>query len=209
MAVHRREWFCFECNDKFRTDAEVARHLHKKHHIGNVLQISFLLEACQRPIRYFGQGSCQLCDEWVPAIRTEDNTKEYRRHLGHHLQSLALSAVEGQFIEGLELVEGGGEEKEEEKEEKEEAIEIEYEEDEEAIEMDEENEEDGEEGEGEEISVFSAQSLVTTISRDNVTMRQAHWPRPTVDHPLRALRRDVGKTKTLHSLLDAQPRDRA
>jgi hypothetical protein len=104
MSTHRREWFCSECKGKvFTTNAELTTHLADVHHIQNVSRLPHLTAACQRPIRNFVQGSCPLCDDWTPSAYVGENTNDFRRHLGHHLQQLALSALP-QFIHGLELL---------------------------------------------------------------------------------------------------------
>lgn len=60
-----------------------------------------LVEACERPIKTFETASCPLCTDWKP-LTTEDNAKNFSRHLARHLQQLALEALP-LAVEGLEI----------------------------------------------------------------------------------------------------------
>ncbi|KAJ4197281.1 hypothetical protein NW759_016331 [Fusarium solani] len=61
-----------------------------------------LLNMCDRPIQYFGHGSCPLCDTWNPEPNTGHNSQDFCKHLARHLRQLALSAIP-LTIEGLEI----------------------------------------------------------------------------------------------------------
>ncbi|KAF2800852.1 hypothetical protein K505DRAFT_227691, partial [Melanomma pulvis-pyrius CBS 109.77] len=104
MRTHRQEWLCRECKGKvFTTNAALITHLADAHHIQNASQLPYITTGCRRPIENFVQGSCPLCDNWTPPAHVGENTNDFRRHLGNHLQQLALSALP-QFIEGLEFL---------------------------------------------------------------------------------------------------------
>jgi len=73
-------------------------------------QEPLILEACERDQRHFPSSSCPLCDAWdTSPSATEgaapDNANQFYRHLGHHLQVLALEALP-LYIEGLDIQDG-------------------------------------------------------------------------------------------------------
>ncbi|RSL50189.1 hypothetical protein CEP54_012057 [Fusarium duplospermum] len=106
MDCHRREWHCLKCRNVFGSQSDLGLHF-KTNHAGDIAesQIEQLLKMCGRPIRHFGYGSCPLCDTWQPARDDGDNSQDFCKHLAHHLQQLALSAI-SLGIDGLEI-EGG------------------------------------------------------------------------------------------------------
>jgi hypothetical protein len=48
----------------------------------------------------FGTSACPLCSEWVPPSEEMIHPREFRRHLGRHLQQISLEALP-LYIEGL------------------------------------------------------------------------------------------------------------
>ncbi|KAK8011179.1 hypothetical protein PG990_010144 [Apiospora arundinis] len=100
---HYSHWICDRCdNSAFLSEDELVRHL--SHHPGAVTatQFSFVVNACEKPRDDYDQGTCPLCNDWVPSQSKDDNGSSYYRHLGRHLQQLALSAIPT-WIDGLEI----------------------------------------------------------------------------------------------------------
>lgn len=62
-----------------------------------------ILKACERPIRHFDSSSCPLCDDWALPPGKSYNADTFCRHLGNHLQQLALTALP-LVIDGLVLL---------------------------------------------------------------------------------------------------------
>jgi hypothetical protein len=103
--LHRREWICILCNDSnkpCKTAKQLEQHLISAHN-GEITssQFDMLVEACERPIKTFETASCPLCTDWKP-LTTEDNAKNFSRHLARHLQQLALEALP-LAVQGLEI----------------------------------------------------------------------------------------------------------
>lgn len=103
MDCHRREWHCLKCHNVFGSQPDLGLHF-KTDHAGDIAesQIEPLLNICGRPVRYFGYGSCPLCDTWQPVLDHGDNSQDFCKHLGQHLQQLALSSIP-LVIDGLEI----------------------------------------------------------------------------------------------------------
>ncbi|KAK3312892.1 hypothetical protein B0H66DRAFT_382716 [Apodospora peruviana] len=111
LAKHRRRWVCIFCNPRvveYDSEEQIKHHLQSLHTQSFIAtQQDLILEACERNQHEFPRGSCPLCDEWdmprsdvtAPASR---DAKRFYRHLGHHLQHLALEALP-LHIEGLDV----------------------------------------------------------------------------------------------------------
>lgn len=113
---HRRRWVCVFCNPRggsYESKDDMLRHLlcsHAQAFTEN--QENLLLEACERDQREFPPNSCPLCEEWhsthasvgATGSRGAKQAKHFYRHLGHHLQHLALGALP-LYIEGLDIQE--------------------------------------------------------------------------------------------------------
>ncbi|KAK8091751.1 hypothetical protein PG997_002112 [Apiospora hydei] len=86
---HWRMWQCsFDNSDPFQTPEAFMAHVRHKHHdaIGPD-QIETFLTACERPCFDFVKQHCQFCNEALLS------THQYQRHIGHHLEQLALFAL--------------------------------------------------------------------------------------------------------------------
>lgn len=109
-ACHRRRWRCVWChNEIFVSEPALKAHLLSVHN--NTVtedQIPLVIELAEEDIRYFGDSACPLCDEWSPESPSNkiENWREFRRHLGRHMQQTALVAIP-LFIEGLEIRDSG------------------------------------------------------------------------------------------------------
>ncbi|KAK1770845.1 hypothetical protein QBC33DRAFT_566309 [Phialemonium atrogriseum] len=105
LESHRKQWQCHKCrNYGFKSAAGLREHLDTVHH-GSVTeaQMPLILKACERPIRDFNSSSCPLCDDWAPPPGKSYNADTFCRHLGNHLQQLALTALP-LVIDGLVLL---------------------------------------------------------------------------------------------------------
>ncbi|KAI8944064.1 hypothetical protein F4801DRAFT_585835 [Xylaria longipes] len=104
MEKHRKTWRCVRCPKKlYASQAQLKEHIAAKHP-GDFTpaQLPFLLEMCgERPDR-LSQHSCPLCDSWDGGSKEDYSPDSFRRHLGLHLQELALSSLPP-YIDGLEI----------------------------------------------------------------------------------------------------------
>ena len=76
---HRREWYCKQCDIVSPSHPEFELHLQQHHP-----DLSGSADACARPI--LGLQQCPLCSATCASPRL-------RRHLGRHMQRLALLAL--------------------------------------------------------------------------------------------------------------------
>jgi hypothetical protein len=112
---HRREWVCQYCQHApLPASAEFSKHVSSLH--PDVLartQIEAILLQSEEPVDTISAFACPLCDEWEESIKTrqekqEDKIrmlnhremvepygtrKQFRRHLGRHMEQLALFAL--------------------------------------------------------------------------------------------------------------------
>jgi hypothetical protein len=104
MEKHRKTWCCIRCPQKpYDSQARLKEHITAKHP-GDFTpaQLPFVLEMCgDRPDR-LSEHSCPLCDSWDGGSNEDYSAESLRRHLGFHLQELALSSLPP-YIEGLEI----------------------------------------------------------------------------------------------------------
>ncbi|KAI1122046.1 hypothetical protein F5Y10DRAFT_83158 [Nemania abortiva] len=107
MENHRKIWRCIQCPGKLHTSqAQMKEHIVTKHPGDFTLgQLPFLLETCGEHPDRFGENSCSLCDSWGGEPEGDYRAVSFRRHLGLHLQELALSSLPP-YIEGLEICDG-------------------------------------------------------------------------------------------------------
>lgn len=103
---HRKQWHCTKCSHiNFASASQLRSHFDSKHQ-GSFTdaQWPLILKACKRSSTTFGPSSCPLCFTWAPPRSEAYNAKEFCRHLGSHLQQLALTALPI-AIEGLIILE--------------------------------------------------------------------------------------------------------
>jgi hypothetical protein len=112
---HRREWVCQYCEHApFPTAAIFSKHISASHPavLANT-QIEAILLQSEEAVDTISAFACPLCDEWEESIKTrqekqEDKIrmlndgemveaygtrKQFRRHLGRHMEQLALFAL--------------------------------------------------------------------------------------------------------------------
>ncbi|KAK0102755.1 hypothetical protein ONS95_006352 [Cadophora gregata] len=111
LQVHRREWTCATCSELFTTKGDFKTHLlsHRPSLIGSELEAVILL--AEEPMDRFSASACSFCDEWKDQISNTDRNErlaylnsgkavapygtknQFRRHLGRHMEQLALFAL--------------------------------------------------------------------------------------------------------------------
>ena len=80
--MHRREYFCNACHETSSSRAEFQAHLLEKHsNLIDPTELQVIIDRCERPIQ--SEQCCPLCPDKHAAERL-------RRHLGGHLQQIAL-----------------------------------------------------------------------------------------------------------------------
>lgn len=110
---HRREWVCQQChNAPFSSSSSYKKHLRSMHHVElEGSQLKALILQSEEPIDKVSATACRLCDEWKTNIEdTKHDSKreflnkgqqsqpygtrgQFRRHLGRHMEQLALFAL--------------------------------------------------------------------------------------------------------------------
>lgn len=113
IQAHRREWSCPQCETPaFSTTESFENHLSQAHQIylgGS--QLEALVLQSEEPVDKIAASACHLCDEWETDLLDEKHIsrrlflndgrevepygtlKQFRRHLGRHMEQLALFAL--------------------------------------------------------------------------------------------------------------------
>jgi hypothetical protein len=112
LLVHRREWVCQYCNQEpFATAASFSNHLVSTHPAvlkGSKLE-AIVLQS-EEPIDKVPADACKLCDQWEIEVQNKIQDSEkpsldgkkkekcgslarFRKHLGRHMEQLALFAL--------------------------------------------------------------------------------------------------------------------
>jgi len=122
LQCHRREWVCQYCQHKaFGSAAAYSTHLESSHPtILEGSQLESLLLQSEEPVDKISSTACPLCDEWEANLNNSrqdakrlllnngkfvepyGTTKQFRRHLGRHMEQLALFALPIREGDGLE-----------------------------------------------------------------------------------------------------------
>ncbi|PVH68986.1 hypothetical protein DL98DRAFT_578562 [Cadophora sp. DSE1049] len=108
---HMKEWRCPLCQqDQFASQAAFSAHLTSTHAIpSNDSQHQALLGHSKIPVDKIPHTACKLCDEWESSLLSGKmkrlsvtpgthelpygTVKQFRRHLGRHMEQLALFAL--------------------------------------------------------------------------------------------------------------------
>ncbi|KUJ19143.1 uncharacterized protein LY89DRAFT_478685 [Mollisia scopiformis] len=112
LQCHRREWACQYCQHSAFTSAEsFSRHIASAH--PTILahsKIEAIILQSEEPVTKISSKACPLCNEWeekfsgswhdrkrlvenTEAIEPYGTPKQFRRHLGRHMEQLALFAL--------------------------------------------------------------------------------------------------------------------
>ncbi|KAH4042993.1 hypothetical protein HBI25_194940 [Parastagonospora nodorum] len=113
LQTHRATWRCHFCNhDDFPVKEALQNHMHHKHSQIGEDQLGALLDAGRRPNTFFKASDCPFCDNWDMYLRAKEHPPlppqepvaitliEFRRHVGSHMQDLALFAIPRGYLEG-------------------------------------------------------------------------------------------------------------
>lgn len=100
LLVHRATWPCFRCGQVADT-AEILKSHIMAQHADQVSpqQLPLVVEQSRRPIKFIHPKECPFCDEeWAKGKVTDTEAlvvtlDQYRRHLGQHLQRIALFSL--------------------------------------------------------------------------------------------------------------------
>ena len=103
LLVHRNQWVCSRCSDPFASSDSLERHINQ-HHSESISgrQISMIVEQSKRPIESIQPNGCPFCGgSWAKTGPSDTASEEvlvvdidqFRRHLGHHLQQVALFSL--------------------------------------------------------------------------------------------------------------------
>lgn len=102
---HRQEWCCHFCADFSLSENAFKDHLASVHALkATSQQISILCRAAHRSKQEIGAIKCPVCDEWeknlheinphIPEGHSVPVSREhYRKHVGRHMEQLALFAI--------------------------------------------------------------------------------------------------------------------
>ncbi|KAH0559111.1 hypothetical protein GP486_004323 [Trichoglossum hirsutum] len=103
LLVHRCQWICLLCSASFMSPENLKGHISKRHYPAiSDQQLSTIIDQSKRPVDSIKPNECPFCDgSWIEAdtgLTTGeealvDNLNQFRRHLGHHLQQVALFAL--------------------------------------------------------------------------------------------------------------------
>ena len=105
LESHRLEWCCRFCTSQpFSSEAKLSNHLRHRHpQVSDLSQLSALIKASRQSVDKIPAAACPLCDwdvtlselnEQVPSTEILVVTSEqFRRHLGGHMEQLALFAL--------------------------------------------------------------------------------------------------------------------
>ena len=115
MEKHRRHWLCQTCTAKpFHTSQDLRLHMEERHR-DRRNEPSFLpsmLAASSRPLAEIPASNCPFCDNWDAELRLEaaekgsdipanhavlQQSSVFKRHVGEHLEQLALFAITPSF----------------------------------------------------------------------------------------------------------------
>jgi hypothetical protein len=113
LQCHRREWVCHFCqHDAFPTAEMFSKHAISSH--PSVLagsKIEAVVLQSEEPVAKIPSNACPLCNEWETSLRESKQDskrlrfnggkivqpfgtpKQFRRHLGRHMEQLALFAL--------------------------------------------------------------------------------------------------------------------
>ncbi|MCJ1369865.1 hypothetical protein MMC20_001077 [Loxospora ochrophaea] len=103
LLVHRNQWVCSECFTNFRSPDDLKSHISQGHPaIASDWQLSAILDQSKRSVSSIQPTECPFCDgNWAEVDTSLEPSEEilvvdldqFRRHLGHHLQQVALFSL--------------------------------------------------------------------------------------------------------------------
>lgn len=102
LVMHRKFWRCNKCIEECRSADDFREHLDRNHpgSFSTDNQLKILTIQCEHAVLNVSPSDCPLCDEWeisltgsnagIDNLVTIDN---FKKHLGKHLERLALFAL--------------------------------------------------------------------------------------------------------------------
>ena len=105
LQFHRLEWSCRACSHPpFRSEAGLSLHIRYRHGpFPSAAQLPALIEASKQPVDRIPAAECPLChwDKFLKDLNSHMSSDEtlvvtpaqFRRHLGAHMEQLALFAL--------------------------------------------------------------------------------------------------------------------
>ena len=109
---HRREWRCHLCSELYNSESSLSNHLSSKHALATAgAQLQALILKGEEPVDRASTSACMLCDEWEASLTNPNQDArraflnqgqsvkpygtlgQFRRHLGRHMEQLALFAL--------------------------------------------------------------------------------------------------------------------
>ncbi|KAI9791856.1 MAG: hypothetical protein M1816_003401 [Peltula sp. TS41687] len=103
LQAHRKQWCCNACSHpSFHSPEPFKNHLRDCHTKAfTEAQLPVLIDMCQIPVEKIRPTACPLCDDWKVMSTDPDShgttavvtPSQFRRHLGRHLEQLALFAL--------------------------------------------------------------------------------------------------------------------
>lgn len=112
MKQHRTRWLCHFCGQNcFKSAQQFCEHLRSNHGTdGSQDQLNALAEASKQPITQFSASDCPFCTKWDADLRKSNSdiprgeklfvtAVDLRRHIGSHMQDLALFAIPRGYLE--------------------------------------------------------------------------------------------------------------
>ncbi|KAH9207935.1 hypothetical protein DL95DRAFT_527644 [Leptodontidium sp. 2 PMI_412] len=94
---HRREWACQSCQrPPFQSSSALRNHLLSKHtKIAPKEELPDIVAQCEEPINRPTATDCPLCDDWEKSFAKSQygGLSKLRKHLGRHMEQLALFAL--------------------------------------------------------------------------------------------------------------------
>lgn len=107
LLVHRTQWQCPQCTEQAPSSPALEEHIYR-HHKGDFAetQLETILSRAKRPLKVIRPSECPFCDEDWAQLDAQPETQgpppigevvvgidEFRRHVGHHLQQIALFSL--------------------------------------------------------------------------------------------------------------------
>ncbi|KAI5804284.1 hypothetical protein EDC01DRAFT_642741 [Geopyxis carbonaria] len=97
LAVHRREWYCNLCDEKYDNDSHFRNHVASCHDtvFKDEAELNTIVDRCERACKR--AQDCPLCGEIC-------TVNDLQHHLGSHMQQIALDLVYGAWVDVDEAV---------------------------------------------------------------------------------------------------------
>ncbi|KAG4425045.1 hypothetical protein IFR04_001815 [Cadophora malorum] len=119
LQAHRREWTCASCSKIFSSRSSFRTHLISHNTSLAGFELDVLILQSEEPMDRFPATACSFCDEWEEQISNPNQNEkraflnegriiapfgtktQFRRHLGRHMEQLALFALPRDSLDDL------------------------------------------------------------------------------------------------------------